>query len=91
MLDIGKMCENKNCDFEDLTDEDLQSIDSRVTKMSFWAISASRTVWMHGYPSAELLRLRCVVRSKSAEKAEQSGEIVNYEDCFGTDAYPLGR
>ena len=27
-----KMCENKNCDFEDLTDEDLQSIDSRVTK-----------------------------------------------------------
>ena len=27
-----KACENKGCDFEDLTDEDLQAIDSRVTK-----------------------------------------------------------
>lgn len=34
-----KMCENKNCDFEDLTDEELQSIDSRVTRETLGDIS----------------------------------------------------
>ncbi|MCD8125158.1 MAG: argininosuccinate lyase [Lachnospiraceae bacterium] len=29
-----KVCENRGCDFEDLTDEELQSIDPRVTKES---------------------------------------------------------
>ena len=39
-----KMCENKNCDFEDLTDEDLQSIDSRVTKELLGDISIKNCV-----------------------------------------------
>ena len=39
-----KMCENKNCDFEDLTDEDLQSIDSRVTKDLLGDISIKNCV-----------------------------------------------
>ena len=34
-----KMCENKNCDFEDLTDEELQSVDVRVTKKTLGDIS----------------------------------------------------
>ena len=39
---VGRMvkaCENKNCDFQDLTEEDLQAIDSRVTKESLGDIS----------------------------------------------------
>ena len=39
---VGRMvkaCESKNCDFQDLTEEDLQSIDSRVTKASLGDIS----------------------------------------------------
>ena len=39
-----KTCENKNCDFEDLTDEDLQSIDSRVTKDLLGDISIKNCV-----------------------------------------------
>ena len=39
-----KMCENKNCDFEDLTDEDLQSIDSRVSKELLGDISIKNCV-----------------------------------------------
>ena len=39
-----KMCENKDCDFEDLTDEDLQSIDSRVTKELLGDISIKNCV-----------------------------------------------
>ena len=39
---VGRMvkaCENKNCDFQDLTEEDLQAIDSRATKESLGDIS----------------------------------------------------
>lgn len=39
-----KMCENKNCDFEDLTDEELQSIDSRVTRETLGDISIKACV-----------------------------------------------
>ncbi len=39
-----KVCENKNCDFQDLTEEDLQAIDSRVTKESLGDISISACV-----------------------------------------------
>ena len=39
-----KMCENKNCDFEDLTDEELQSIDARVTKETLGDISIKACV-----------------------------------------------
>ena len=39
-----KMCENKNCDFEDLTDEHLQSIDSRVSKELLGDISIKNCV-----------------------------------------------
>ncbi len=34
-----KVCENNNCDFEDLTDEELQKIDARVTKETLGDIS----------------------------------------------------
>lgn len=39
---VGRMvkaCENNNCDFEDLTDEQLKEIDSRVTKETLGDIS----------------------------------------------------
>ena len=39
-----KACENKGCDFEDLTDEDLQAIDSRVTKELLGDISIKTCV-----------------------------------------------
>ena len=39
-----KMCEAKNCDFEDLTDEDLQSIDQRVNKETLGDISMKACV-----------------------------------------------
>ena len=39
-----KACENKECDFEDLTDEDLQAIDSRVTKELLGDISIKTCV-----------------------------------------------
>ena len=39
-----KMCENKNCDFEDLTDTELQSIDERVTKETLGDISIKACV-----------------------------------------------
>lgn len=39
-----KMCENKNCDFEDLTDAELQSIDERVTKETLGDISIKACV-----------------------------------------------
>lgn len=39
-----KMCENKNCDFEDLTDEELQSIDPRVTRETLGDISIKACV-----------------------------------------------
>lgn len=39
-----KVCENKQCDFEDLTEEDLQSIDNRVTKKSLGDISIKACV-----------------------------------------------
>ena len=39
-----KMCENKNCDFEDLTDEELQSIDQRVTRETLGDISIKACV-----------------------------------------------
>ncbi|MDD7719327.1 MAG: argininosuccinate lyase [Eubacteriaceae bacterium] len=39
-----KMCEVKNCDFEDLTDEDLQSIDQRVNKETLGDISMKACV-----------------------------------------------
>ena len=38
------MCEAKNCDFEDLTDEDLQSIDQRVNKETLGDISMKACV-----------------------------------------------
>lgn len=44
---VGRMvkrCENKNCDFEDLTDEELQSIDSRVTRETLGDISIKACV-----------------------------------------------
>ena len=44
---VGRMvkaCENKNCDFTDLTEEDLQQIDSRVTKESLGDISIKTCV-----------------------------------------------
>ena len=44
---VGKMvkaCEVKGCDFEDLTNEDLQAIDSRVTKESLGDISIKACV-----------------------------------------------
>ena len=39
-----KMCENKGCDFEDLTDADLQEIDARVTKDTLGDISIKACV-----------------------------------------------
>lgn len=39
-----KVCENKNCDFEDLTDEELQEIDTRVTKETLGDISIKACV-----------------------------------------------
>ena len=39
-----KVCENKSCDFVDLTEEDLQTIDSRVTKVSLGDISMKACV-----------------------------------------------
>lgn len=39
---VGRMvktCENKNCNLEDLTDEDLKAIDSRISKESLGDIS----------------------------------------------------
>lgn len=39
-----KACENKDCDFEDLTEDDLQAIDSRVTKESLGDISIKACV-----------------------------------------------
>ena len=44
---VGKMvkaCETKNCDFEDLTQEELQAIDKRVTKESLGDISIKACV-----------------------------------------------
>ena len=44
---VGRMvkaCENKGCDFQDLTEEDLQAIDSRVTKESLGDISIKSCV-----------------------------------------------
>ena len=44
---VGRMvkaCENKNCDFEDLTDEDLKAIDSRISKESLGDISIKACV-----------------------------------------------
>lgn len=44
---VGRMvkaCENNNCDFEDLTQEQLQEIDSRVTKETLGDISISACV-----------------------------------------------
>lgn len=39
-----KACEQKDCDFEDLTDEELQAIDSRVTRESLGDISIKACV-----------------------------------------------
>lgn len=39
-----KVCENKSCDFEDLTDEELQAIDKRVTKEMLGDISIKTCV-----------------------------------------------
>ena len=39
-----KMCENKGCDFEDLTDADLEEIDQRVTKETLGDISIKACV-----------------------------------------------
>ena len=39
-----KVCEKKGCDFTDLTDEDLQAIDSRLTKGSLGDISIKTCV-----------------------------------------------
>lgn len=39
-----KVCENKSCDFEDLTDEELQAIDKRVTKETLGDISIKTCV-----------------------------------------------
>ena len=39
-----KQCEIKGCDFEDLTEEELQAIDSRVTKESLGDISMEACV-----------------------------------------------
>lgn len=39
-----KVCENRCCDFEDLTEEELQSIDFRVTKASLGDISMKACV-----------------------------------------------
>jgi len=44
---VGKMvkaCENNDCDFEDLTEEQLQAIDARVTKESLGDISIKACV-----------------------------------------------
>lgn len=44
---VGRMvkaCENKGCDFEDLTDEELQAIDPRVNKESLGDISIKACV-----------------------------------------------
>jgi argininosuccinate lyase len=44
---VGRMvktCERKGCDFEDLTEEDLQAIDPRVTKASLGDISIKSCV-----------------------------------------------
>lgn len=44
---VGRMvkaCENKKCDFEDLTDEDLQAVDPRVTKELLGDISMKACV-----------------------------------------------
>ena len=44
---VGKMvkaCENNHCDFEDLSEEQLQAIDSRVTKASLGDISIKACV-----------------------------------------------
>lgn len=39
-----KMCENKGCDFEDLTDADLEEIDQRVTKETLGDMSIKACV-----------------------------------------------
>ena len=39
-----KACEHKECDFEDLTDEDLKAIDSRISKESLGDISIKACV-----------------------------------------------
>lgn len=39
-----KVCETRNCDFEDLTEEELQAIDSRVTRDSLGDISMKACV-----------------------------------------------
>ena len=39
-----KACEEKGCDFEDLTDEELQVIDSRVNKAALGDISIKACV-----------------------------------------------
>jgi len=39
-----KACENNDCDFEDLTEEQLQAIDARVTKESLGDISIKACV-----------------------------------------------
>lgn len=44
---VGKMvkaCENKDCDFEDLTDEDLRAIDERINKAALGDISIKACV-----------------------------------------------
>ena len=44
---VGKMvklCENKHCDFENLTDEELKEIDPRISKKSLGDISISACV-----------------------------------------------
>lgn len=55
-----KACEVKGCDFEDLTNEDLQAIDSRVTKESLGDISIKACVDARmsfgGTAPAEVLR-----------------------------------
>ena len=60
-----KACEKKGCDLEDLTDEELQAIDKRVTK-ELLGTSASSPVSMPAYPSEERHLLRYIVRSRLA-------------------------
>lgn len=55
-----KMCERKNCDFEDLTDEDFSIIDSRVSKVLIGDISmescVNNRVSFGGTAESEVLR-----------------------------------
>ncbi len=44
MKSMVKACEGKGCDLEDLTQEDLQAIDSRVTRESLGDISIKSCV-----------------------------------------------